>query len=171
MGRMTLTLKADFFNFRAFLMLYVFLGMLPVVVLIFTLIQNNVLDESVAALWGEYIILGIPTNPWKDILPTLFVSILFSLFVAGLGIFLTKYPIQSSLVHKFQPVILFVTAVVAAIAFEFSILQALISYAYFQNGLLVGTPVPPGVSTLLAIFFVYGVYYWILAKKDWVVNQ
>jgi hypothetical protein len=160
-------ISANLFDIRAFVIFHLFLGMLPVLVLVFTLNRNNVLDESLAALQGEYVIFGVPTNPWRDILPAFLITILVSLCAAGLGIFLIKYPIRNPFLEKLKPVLSFIIAATAAIAFEYSILQALISHLYFQDRLVLGVsaPVPRGVPTLLALFFVFAVYSFLLKSE------
>ncbi len=158
---------------KALLVILIFFGGLPIFVLFYTLAQKQYLDVALSAWLGEFSLFGIPANPWLDFLPTFGLTIFISLCLAGAGIFLLQNQNNVSLLSKFKPGLSFLLAAIAAIAFEYAIKQALTSYLYFDDFLVIGEliPIPLGVLTLIGIIFLLAIYYWLFTTSKKLHNN
>lgn len=94
-------------NIKAFFVVFIFLGGLPIFVLFYTLAQKQYLEAALSAWLGKFSLFGISTNPWLDFLPTLGLTIFISLCLAEMGIFLNCNPNHVTLASKFKPVLSF----------------------------------------------------------------
>lgn len=141
------------------LLVLIFFGAVPSIVLLYKLIEAGLMDEALAAWQGEFFMFGLPTNPWLEILPAFSFSVLLSILIAGFGILLIQHPAQTPKWRKLKPVFPFILAFIAAIAFEFSLRQASIAYLSFVDHIVVGLATfPPGIPTLVALIFLFAVF-------------
>lgn len=121
---------------------------LPVLMLVFTLVKSGYWKDAINALRGEYVISGVPSNPWREFLP---------LFSLAMLVFVVASWLANVVVKSSQPTLLRLIAsafliLLASIAFSTSMVFASTSYLWFQDIVLIGSIGSPILFRMSLLF-------------------